>query len=985
MEKCDIIIVSYNAFLFTQKCIDSIKKNTDFSYRIIVVDNGSKGDTIQYLKTLEDVKVIYNNKNYGFGYANNIGLKHSDAKYVCFLNSDTIVTKGWLGRLVKIASIDNIGMVGPMTNFVSSECQQIDFEYSTNEKLEEFAKDRFYKFGYERIKTNRLVGFCLLCKREVLDVTGGFDERYMQGNFEDDDLCLRIIERGYELYCSKGVFIHHFCGQSFKHNFGNITDNTILERNKKLYLSKWYDSKRILEIFVKKSPLNITYVLASNSPSGGVKVVFEHANRLKNRGHNVSIYCGNNENNTWFETNVQVIFGDLNEIPENDIIIATYFTTIPYVVKAKAKLKIHLCQGYEGHLHKEEASLKVIQNNYSMLKNKIVVSKWLKEIIDKEYDIDSQYVPNGIDPYIFSFKPKTINSVPRVLIVGYLNLKIKGVSTAIDVIKSFTGKIRLVRMSSHDKEDNFICEFHKMSEMSQEEIAKVYESCDISINMHQKVEGFSLPQLEAMACGLAVITTDCGGSSEYTKFNENCIIIQNDIKHCQHALSLLINNKDLYEKISKNAVETAKKFYWYEKIDILEKYYYEMFEKSRCNSEISLCMIVKNESEFLNDCLDSVKDLVSEMVIVDTGSTDDTIKIAKSFGAKIFHYNWNDDFSAARNFALEKCTQSWVLVLDADEIISKKDIIKIKMLLKKEDVAYSFITRNYVCSKNIEDVKICTGENIEEEKDFIGWCKSEKTRLFPNKKEIKFEGKVHELVEDSVEKLNLLIEDSKVCIHHYGHTKKDEEKNRTYLELGKQKLIDNGDIKSLYELALQYMSLNNNDEALVIWRRLLEREPRNHEFLSHIGTTFNLLNDYRQAEKYFLQSLSISESEYAFKHIAICYAKQNRYQEAYDSFKKIVYNTNELKIMADFACCCNTLQKYDESILILEKCMRLNKRETISWGLLEVAYNAKGAELAKRNRLPQALNMFRNALQINSNFDAARSNLNQVEKMLHPR
>ena len=803
MEKCDIIIVSYNAYLFTQKCIDSIRRNTNFLYRIIVVDNASKNDTIEYLKTLQDVKVIFNNKNYGFGYANNIALKHSDSKYICFLNNDTIVTKNWLERLIKIAELNNVGIVGPMTNFVSSECQQTDFEYSTNEKLDEFANDRFSKFGYEKIKTNRLVGFCLLCNREALSVTGGFDERYMQGNFEDDDLCLRMIERGYQLYCSKGVFIYHFGGQSFKYNFGNVTDNTILERNRKLYVSKWYDSGRISKIFAMKQPLNITYVLASNSPSGGVKIVFEHANRLKNRGHNVNIYCCNNENRTWFPIDVPIMFGDLNEILENDIIVATYFTTIPYVVKAKARVKVHLCQGYEGHLHKEEWLLNVIQNNYKMLKDKIVVSKWLEETIHKEFGIDSEYISNGIDPYMFSFKPKVRNLIPKVLIVGYFNLKIKGIRTAIDVVKPFLGKIKLVRMSSHNKEDDIDCEFYKMSEMTQEEIAKVYESCDISINMHQKVEGFSLPQLEAMASGLAVITTDCGGSSEYVKINENCLVVQNDVKSCQHALSLLLDNKDLYEKISKNAVETAKNFYWYDKIDLLEKYYYKMFEKISNNSEISLCMIVKDEEVFLKDCLGSVKSLVSEMIIVDTGSIDDTIRIAKSFGAKIFHYEWNDDFSAARNFALDKCTQSWVLVLDADEVISKKDVEKVKLLLNKK-VAYSFETRNYVDSKNIESMIVCKGENIEEEKQYIGWCKSEKVRLFPNDKEIRFKGKVHELVEDS---LKIEEEKTDVTIHHYGHIRKDRDKSKFYLKLGKQKIKDSEDVDSLYELALQYMSL----------------------------------------------------------------------------------------------------------------------------------------------------------------------------------
>ena len=83
--------------------------------------------------------------------------------------------------------------------------------------------------------------------------------------------------------------------------------------------------------------------------------------------------------------------------------------------------------------------------------------------------------------------------------------------------------------------------------------------------------------------------------------------------------------------------------------------------------QISLCMIVKNEEEFLTGCLESVKGVVDEIIIVDTGSTDRTVEIAREHGAKVYHYEWNDDFAAARNDSLKHATCGWILVLDADE------------------------------------------------------------------------------------------------------------------------------------------------------------------------------------------------------------------------------------------------------------------------------------------------------------------------------
>ena len=80
--------------------------------------------------------------------------------------------------------------------------------------------------------------------------------------------------------------------------------------------------------------------------------------------------------------------------------------------------------------------------------------------------------------------------------------------------------------------------------------------------------------------------------------------------------------------------------------------------------KLSLCMIARNEEQFLTDCLNSVKNLVDEIILVDTGSTDKTVEIAKSFRAKIYFQEWEDDFSKPRNTSLRKATGDWILVLE---------------------------------------------------------------------------------------------------------------------------------------------------------------------------------------------------------------------------------------------------------------------------------------------------------------------------------
>ena len=95
---------------------------------------------------------------------------------------------------------------------------------------------------------------------------------------------------------------------------------------------------------------------------------------------------------------------------------------------------------------------------------------------------------------------------------------------------------------------------------------------------------------------------------------------------------------------------------------------------------ISLCMIVKNEESVIGRCLESVKDIVDEIIIVDTGSTDNTKEIIKTFTDKIYDFEWIDNFSAARNYSYSKASMEYILWLDADDVILEEDRIKFKEL-----------------------------------------------------------------------------------------------------------------------------------------------------------------------------------------------------------------------------------------------------------------------------------------------------------------
>jgi glycosyltransferase involved in cell wall biosynthesis len=263
-------------------------------------------------------------------------------------------------------------------------------------------------------------------------------------------------------------------------------------------------------------------------------------------------------------------------------------------------------------------------------------------------------------------------------------------------------------------------------------------------------------------------------------------------------------------------------------------------------------MIVKNEESNLGQCLLSVEPLVDEMIVVDTGSTDRTKEIAKAFGAKVYNFEWTHDFSEARNMSLSKASGDWILILDADEVLSRKDFVTLRKLAhkKKYDCAYALTTRNYVDRSNLEGCK--TNDGLYEEEAGLGWLPSYKVRLFPNDPNIRFENPVHELVEPSLKSINKKILNCSVPVHHYGklNNEKSLAKGEEYYLLGKKKLEERGDDRlALLELALQAAELKKFDEAIDLWHRLLKIEPDFAKAHFNLGYIYLKLGQYEAGIK----------------------------------------------------------------------------------------------------------------------------------------
>jgi len=236
-----IIIPVYNNYNYTKTCIESIRKNSE-DYEIIVIDNCSEDQT-EGLRQEKDVKYYRLDKNEGFAKACNIGASYANGNFLLFLNNDTIVTKDWLKLLTKhYKYFINLGIVGAKGNNVSGLQNEFTGNFGDNVLIDIFIEKKaqiITKENYNRIRIYpQIRGFCMLMKKDLFIEVKGFDENYILGGYEDDDICLKALHNGYINAIIEDCFIYHFGSKTLE----LIEPNKLKEinlHNEQYFINKW--------------------------------------------------------------------------------------------------------------------------------------------------------------------------------------------------------------------------------------------------------------------------------------------------------------------------------------------------------------------------------------------------------------------------------------------------------------------------------------------------------------------------------------------------------------------------------------------------------------------------------------------------------------------------------------------------------------------------------------------------------------------------
>lgn len=350
---------------------------------------------------------------------------------------------------------------------------------------------------------------------------------------------------------------------------------------------------------------------------------------------------------------------------------------------------------------------------------------------------------------------------------------------------------------------------------------------------------------------------------------------------------------------------------------------------------LTACLIVKDEEELLPSCLESIRDICTEIIVVDTGSKDKTKEIARSFGAKIYEYQWQDDFAKARNFSLEQATGDWILYLDADETLLSEDKEKLKDVLTTNAQGYF--------------VRIL---NLTEDNNPLAVETSISLRLFRNREEYRFTGSLHEQIAANI------------------------------LEIEPEAKLLQSDIRILHSgyLTSVVSSKAKKERNLALALKQVEENPKDPFMLFNLGVEYLRLKDYPQSVLYFDQAKKLGNPKamwYSkiYKSYVLALLNQSNWQEALkllDEGLEIYPDYTDLVFLQGIAYLYN--DQYSRAVGSFYQCLTMGPAPIPPYGSAEAALAGYKAHYAlaqtyeKLNKLAEAIIQYQQCFQKNSHY-----------------
>ncbi|MGL5271792.1 MAG: glycosyltransferase [Selenomonadaceae bacterium] len=221
--------------------------------------------------------------------------------------------------------------------------------------------------------------------------------------------------------------------------------------------------------------------------------------------------------------------------------------------------------------------------------------------------------------------------------------------------------------------------------------------------------------------------------------------------------------------------------------------------------KITACVIVKNEEQEIGCWIKNMQIFADEQILVDTGSTDHTVEIAEKAGIKVYHYKWDHNFAAAKNYAIEQANGDWIVFLDADEYFTPETVKNVRRVIAREHLREDAV-----------DAILCPIVNIDVDQNNIEMNRFMNLRLFRNKSYLRYTGNIHEGIRHQGQELRIFIEKKFLEVYHTGYsTKRIQAKLQRNLDLLLKDIAINGEGIQHYRYLVDcYQGLGEHEKAI---------------------------------------------------------------------------------------------------------------------------------------------------------------------------
>ena len=551
---------------------------------VIVTDDASGSEHLARLRAIKGLKVVAGEENAGFAANVNRGIAAADpARDVVILNSDVEPQKGWLACLQHAChEAEDIGIVGARLLYPDG---RIQFAGTARNLGAPEWFDHRYRFkpadwgpAAQPGATLAVTGACMYARRALIERIGVLDERYPMA-YEDVDWCLRAWQASFNVvYCPAACLVHH---ESVTR--GREVGAREVESQRQFW-QRWgsfFDERRVR---TEQDSLRIVYVTEDTGVGGGHRDIFEHLNRLLDRGHDVALYTLG-EPPQWFPLRAPVhSFEDYDHLVEalakvDAIKVATWWATAVPVWRASVLrgIPVYFVQDIETSYYPDDERLRhAVLDSYRPEFHYMTISTWNRERL-QELGLDAELIPPGIDLELFRPRPEVQRRGDLVLALGRSH-PLKNLPLTLAAWRALPAPRPELCLFGIEPELATEPGIRYVEEPSDEQVAALLAEATVFVQTSTH-EGFCLPPLESMATGGAVVCTDAHGNRDFCLDGENCLMPAAEPSAVSAALSRLLEDANLRTQLGQAGIATAAEYAWERRIDALEAFFEDLAQR----------------------------------------------------------------------------------------------------------------------------------------------------------------------------------------------------------------------------------------------------------------------------------------------------------------------------------------------------------------------------------------------------------------------